>query len=93
MPTSFHEEVKILIVAGGGGADHTQQVTPYSNQKTNLIVFWGWHEFGITIHVKYSMGSNICAKKINQVSNNGILKNTLYIPMPRNCETVDHKED
>lgn len=39
------------------------------------------------------MGSNICAKKINQVSNNGILKNTLYIPMPRNCEMVDHKED
>lgn len=39
------------------------------------------------------MGSNIYAKKINQVSNNGILKNTLYIPMPRNCEMVDHKED
>lgn len=39
------------------------------------------------------MGSNIYAKKINQVSNNGILKNTPYIPMPRNCEMVDHKED
>lgn len=91
MPTSFHDKVKILTV--GGEKNQTQQVTPYSNQKTNLIVFWGWHEFGITIHVKYSMGSNISAKKINQVSNNGTLKNTLYIPMPRNCETADHKED
>lgn len=33
-------------------------------------------------------------KKINHVLNKDILKkNTLNTPMPRYCETVDHKED
>lgn len=73
--------------------ENTKQVTPYFNQKANVIVFRGWHEFGITIHVKHFMGSNIWAKKINQASNNCIFKNTPYIPMPRNCKILDHKED
>lgn len=70
----------------------TQQVNPYSNQKMNFIVFWEWHEFGFAIYVKNSMCSNIWGKKINQVLNKDILKNTLNTPMPRYCETVDHKE-
>ena len=91
-PVSFHDKVNILTVGGKKKLLNKWLQAPIKKQ-TSLFCSGGWHEFGTTIHVKYSMGSYIWAKMINQVSNNYIFKNTLYIPMPRCCEIVDHKEN
>lgn len=89
---SFHDKVNILPVGGKKKLLNKWLQAPIKKQ-TSLFCSGGWHEFGTTIHVKYFMGSYIWAKMINQVSNNYIFKNTLYAPMPRCCEIVDHKEN